>query len=62
VLRGIPTRNGPLQVESNLEICAGTGRTVDRVTRTFLYRCGNSQDKPFCDGSHGRVSFSAAGA
>jgi CDGSH-type Zn-finger protein/uncharacterized Fe-S cluster protein YjdI len=62
VLRVTPTRNGPLQVEGNLEICAGTGRTVDRVTRTFLCRCGHSQDKPFCDGSHGRIGFSAAGA
>jgi CDGSH-type Zn-finger protein len=56
-----PTRNGPLEVRGNLEICSGTGRTVDRVTATYLCRCGQSQNKPFCDGSHGRVGFTADG-
>jgi CDGSH-type Zn-finger protein/uncharacterized Fe-S cluster protein YjdI len=57
-----PTRNGPLEVKGNLEICSGTGRTVDRVTATWLCRCGQSQNKPFCDGSHGRTGFVADGA
>ena len=56
-----PTRNGPLEVAGNLELCAGTGRTVDRLTSTCLCRCGQSQNKPFCDGSHGRVGFTADG-
>lgn len=54
-----PQPNGPLQVRGNLEICAGTGRTVDRVTSTRLCRCGHSANKPFCDGSHARVGFEA---
>lgn len=54
-----PQRNGPLVVRGNLEICAGTGRTVDRVTDTKLCRCGHSANKPFCDGSHTRVGFQA---
>ncbi len=54
-----PQRNGPLVIRGNLEICAGTGRTVDRVTDTRLCRCGHSADKPFCDGSHTRVGFQA---
>jgi CDGSH-type Zn-finger protein/uncharacterized Fe-S cluster protein YjdI len=57
-----PTRNGPLELKGNLEICSGTGRTVDRVTTTWLCRCGQSQNKPFCDGSHGRTGFVADGA
>ncbi|HVY21394.1 MAG TPA: ferritin-like domain-containing protein [Bauldia sp.] len=57
-----PQRNGPLQVSGNLEICSGTGRTVDRVTRVRLCRCGNSRSKPFCDGSHARVGFEADGS
>ena len=54
-----PQRNGPLEVRGNLEICAGTGRTVDRVAGTRLCRCGHSANKPFCDNSHERVGFIA---
>lgn len=55
-----PTTNGSLLVEGNLEVCSGTGRTFDRVTKAALCRCGNSGNKPFCDGSHLRVGFEAA--
>jgi CDGSH-type Zn-finger protein/uncharacterized Fe-S cluster protein YjdI len=54
-----PLTNGPLSVRGNLEICTGTGRTVDRVTAARLCRCGHSANKPFCDGSHTRVGFIA---
>lgn len=60
-LRVTPTADGPYVVEGNLEICAGTGRTIDRVTTTALCRCGHSASKPFCDGSHARVGFRADG-
>jgi CDGSH-type Zn-finger protein/uncharacterized Fe-S cluster protein YjdI len=56
-----PTRNGPLRVHGNLEICAGTGRTVARITDASLCRCGHSRNKPFCDGSHSASGFEAAG-
>ena len=56
-----PTANGPLRVQGNLEICSGTGRTVARVTDTLLCRCGQSKNKPFCDGSHRAAGFAAAG-
>lgn len=52
-----PQQDGPLQVAGNLEICAGTGRTVDRVTSALLCRCGGSANKPFCDGTHRRIGF-----
>ena len=61
-LQVTPLRNGPLQVHGNLEICAGTGRTVARTTQTRLCRCGQSQNKPFCDLSHARAGFVAEGA
>jgi CDGSH-type Zn-finger protein/uncharacterized Fe-S cluster protein YjdI len=54
-----PQPNGPLSVSGNLEICAGTGRTVARVTQALLCRCGHSENKPFCDGSHAVVGFIA---
>ncbi len=56
-----PQRNGPLQVTGNLEICTGTGRTVDRVTRARFCRCGHSSTKPFCDNTHLKVGFEADG-
>jgi CDGSH-type Zn-finger protein/uncharacterized Fe-S cluster protein YjdI len=56
-LRVLPLADGPLQVTGNLEICAGTGRTVKRVTSARLCRCGGSANKPFCDGTHVRIGF-----
>jgi CDGSH-type Zn-finger protein/uncharacterized Fe-S cluster protein YjdI len=52
-----PQIDGPLQVRGNLEITSGTGRVVARVTQARLCRCGQSGNKPFCDGSHARVGF-----
>jgi CDGSH-type Zn-finger protein/uncharacterized Fe-S cluster protein YjdI len=52
-----PDVDGPLRVRGNLEIMSGTGRCVARVTQAKLCRCGASNAKPFCDGSHARVGF-----
>jgi CDGSH-type Zn-finger protein/uncharacterized Fe-S cluster protein YjdI len=54
-----PYPNGPLGVAGALEIISGTGRTVNRVERTALCRCGHSGNKPYCDGTHARVGFVA---
>ena len=61
-LQVTPLRNGPLQVVGNLEVCAGTGRTVARTTEARLCRCGQSKSKPFCDMSHLAAGFAAEGA
>jgi len=52
-----PLIDGPLQVRGNVEIISGTGRVVARVESARLCRCGASNTKPFCDGSHARVGF-----
>ena len=52
-----PQTDGPLQVRGNMEIISGTGRVVARQTSAMLCRCGASNNKPFCDGSHKRVGF-----
>lgn len=57
-----PQKDGPLKVVGNLEVVSGTGRTVNRVTETFFCRCGQSANKPYCDGSHRKVGFQAEGA
>lgn len=58
-LKVTPLPDGPLLVEGNLEVVSGTGRTVDRVAKVALCRCGQSANKPFCDGSHVKAGFSA---
>ena len=57
----VPQENGPLLVEGNLEIVSGTGRTINRVRKAFVCRCGASANKPYCDGSHNAAGFSAPG-
>jgi CDGSH-type Zn-finger protein/uncharacterized Fe-S cluster protein YjdI len=52
-----PQTDGPLRVRGNLEITAGTGKVVARIKGAYLCRCGGSQNKPFCDGTHARIGF-----
>jgi CDGSH-type Zn-finger protein/uncharacterized Fe-S cluster protein YjdI len=54
-----PIPNGPLRVIGPLEIVSGTGRTCNKVSETFLCRCGHSNNKPYCDGSHKAAGFAA---
>lgn len=54
-----PVPNGPLKVSGPHEVTCGTGRAVKRGTTAFLCRCGASSNKPFCDGTHGKVGFTA---
>jgi CDGSH-type Zn-finger protein len=51
--------NGPLRIEGDFHIEDHTGASYDLAGRTVisLCRCGHSQNKPFCDGSHGRIGF-----
>jgi CDGSH-type Zn-finger protein/uncharacterized Fe-S cluster protein YjdI len=50
--------DGPLLANGPLEIMSGTGRAVNRTTKTALCRCGASANKPYCDGSHTGIGFS----
>jgi len=54
-----PLPNGPLKVTGNLQVMSGTGRKVALTTTTYLCRCGASNNKPFCDGSHSKIGFKA---
>lgn len=51
--------DGSIRVEGDFEICDGEGKPFGLGGRTkiSLCRCGNSQNKPFCDGSHKRTGF-----
>jgi CDGSH-type Zn-finger protein len=52
-----PQQDGPLMVRGNLEIISGAGRVVARLQTTRLCRCGHSNTKPLCDGTHAKVGF-----
>ena len=54
--------NGPLLVSGSMEVVTGTGKTVNRSVSAAFCRCGQSASKPYCDGSHVRASFRAAGS
>lgn len=52
-----PIDDGPLHVRGNLEVVTGTGKTINRITEGWLCRCGQSRNKPYCDGSHKAAGF-----
>jgi CDGSH-type Zn-finger protein/uncharacterized Fe-S cluster protein YjdI len=52
-----PIKDGPLHVKGNLTIVAGSGIERWRGTETWFCRCGQSKNKPFCDGTHRKVGF-----
>ena len=49
--------NGPLFVRGRIRITRPDGELIREDTRVALCRCGHSENKPFCDGSHRRVGF-----
>ena len=51
--------NGSLRIEGDFEIKDSKGNTYGLAgrTRIGLCRCGQSADKPFCDGSHRAAGF-----
>lgn len=52
-----PAPNGPLMVYGNLSVKGTDGTTTKKNNVTAFCRCGNSENKPFCDGSHKKVGF-----
>lgn len=52
-----PQTDGPLALRGNIEVLSGTGRMVARIQSAYLCRCGHSQTKPYCDGTHRTVGF-----
>ena len=51
--------DGPLEVSGHVRVDAADGTVLKEAERVFLCRCGASENKPFCDGSHKRVGFTA---
>ena len=51
--------NGSIRIEGDFEILDPQGKAFGLAGRTVisLCRCGHSNNKPFCDGSHKTVGF-----
>jgi CDGSH-type Zn-finger protein len=56
--------DGPYRLEGEITLLDVAGDRYGLGGRTVvsLCRCGHSQSKPFCDGSHARVGFQAESA
>ena len=50
--------SGPLFVKGNIPIQSSDGTVYEVRNRVALCRCGESENKPFCDASHISVGFS----
>lgn len=44
--------NGPYLVSGNVELVDAEGNRFETKQKFSLCRCGQSQNKPFCDGTH----------
>ncbi len=49
--------DGPLFVRGGVEVIGADGEPYETRNRVTLCRCGRSENKPFCDGSHAEVGF-----
>lgn len=49
-------KNGPLKIKGNLTIKHIDGREETKE-EAYLCRCGQSENKPFCDGAHKKCGF-----
>ncbi|HEV8024584.1 MAG TPA: CDGSH iron-sulfur domain-containing protein [Candidatus Nanopelagicales bacterium] len=47
-----PLPDGPNQVAGGVVIQDSDGTVIKEADTVYLCRCGFSEDKPFCDGSH----------
>jgi len=52
-----PLKDGPVLVSGRVTIFAGSGRKAWQGDKAALCRCGESKNKPFCDGTHSKVGF-----
>lgn len=49
-------KNGPILVKGNIKFThPGGEETIEK--NPALCRCGGSSNKPFCDGTHGKIGF-----
>jgi CDGSH-type Zn-finger protein len=54
----VPSPNGPYLVKDLETLRNSKGDALESQPTVALCRCGQSERKPFCDGTHARVGFS----
>lgn len=59
--RAVLCANGPIYLRGEIEIANAGGTVTIRDERVALCRCGSSENKPFCDGSHAKTGFGDPG-
>jgi CDGSH-type Zn-finger protein/truncated hemoglobin YjbI len=52
-----PIVDGPYRLVGEVDLVASDGRVYERRARQTLCRCGQSRNRPFCDGSHWYAGF-----
>jgi CDGSH-type Zn-finger protein len=52
--------NGPLQIKGPAQLVDHDGNSFSTSRTIFLCRCGESSNKPFCDGTHAKIGFAAS--
>ncbi len=52
-----PLTDGPLRLAGKVALITGSGRVAWQGENPVLCRCGESDNKPFCDGSHVSTGF-----
>lgn len=52
-----PSDDGPLLIKGAFVLVDSEGNEFDTKPSVALCRCGASDNKPFCDGSHRRIDF-----
>ncbi|MFA5928267.1 MAG: CDGSH iron-sulfur domain-containing protein [Candidatus Margulisiibacteriota bacterium] len=55
----ISCSSGPLWVRGNIPVISDDGKQYEVRNRVTLCRCGESNNRPFCDGTHRNIGFSA---
>lgn len=51
-------KNGPLLITGDITLTDHEGNVIEPPKRPFaLCRCGSSDRKPYCDGTHKNVGF-----
>ncbi|WP_164214709.1 CDGSH iron-sulfur domain-containing protein [Virgibacillus sp. YIM 98842] len=49
--------NGSLRITGDVELVDKEGNSYQTKKSFSLCRCGNSSNKPFCDGTHRKIGF-----